>query len=164
MNLNSAIANIKKLDAQQEWSGKDYDIYNDSVEVLLALAQSIVEMEGKLPIKGEIGENFIDRFYEIEKGLKIEHKIANKLANFITYEIMTAKKRVRDDCALAYASIEQERKEKFEKKMEGLEEVLHNAGLDAYQDYVSMGKSADEWNKFRNRIAQAIKVYLTKEE
>jgi len=36
-------------------------------------------------------EDWVDRFAEIVKGLEIDKNIANKLANFIHYEIETAK-------------------------------------------------------------------------
>ena len=39
-------------------------------------------------------EDWCDRFAEVVKGLGIEKNIANKLANFILYEIETAKKKV----------------------------------------------------------------------
>ena len=49
---------------------------------------------------------------------------------------------------------------KKDKVVEGIAEVLHNEGLDAYADYKSMGKSAELWNSFRGRLAQAIKDSL----
>lgn len=43
-----------------------------------------------------------------------------------------------------------------------LEKQLHFAGLDAYHDYVSMGKSAHEWHKFRLKITKSLLAYLKK--
>ena len=43
-------------------------------------------------MKEIIEEDHIDRFAEVAKGLKLEKLIANKLANFIHYEVMTAKR------------------------------------------------------------------------
>ena len=40
--------------------------------------------------------------------------------------------------------------------VEAVQECLHNNGLDAYMDYSSMGKSADEWNHLRRKLAEAI--------
>jgi len=40
-------------------------------------------------------EDCIDRFAEVAKGLEIEHKIAEKLANFVLYEVVSAKKKSR---------------------------------------------------------------------
>lgn len=37
-------------------------------------------------------EDYIDRFAEVAKGLGLEHRIAEKIANFIHLEIQTAKR------------------------------------------------------------------------
>lgn len=41
-----------------------------------------------------------------------------------------------------------------------LAEELHSAGLDAWEDYERKGKSADEWNKFRLKIATELNERL----
>jgi len=43
-----------------------------------------------------------------------------------------------------------------DKLVEGIAETLHCAGLNAFQNYNSMGQSAEAWNKFRLELAQAI--------
>lgn len=40
-------------------------------------------------------KDYLDRFHEISKGLGLSDAIANKIANFIHYEIQTAKKVAR---------------------------------------------------------------------
>ncbi len=42
-------------------------------------------------------ENHLDRFAEVANGLNLSKEIANKLANFIHYEVMTAKKTAIDE-------------------------------------------------------------------
>ena len=45
--------------------------------------------------QNKIEENYLDRFSEVVKGLGINKNIANKLANFIHYEITMAKKKAK---------------------------------------------------------------------
>lgn len=40
-----------------------------------------------------ISEDYLDRFSEVAKGLGLSKDIANKLANFIHYEVLSEKKK-----------------------------------------------------------------------
>ena len=39
---------------------------------------------------------------------------------------------------------------------EQLAGVLHGCGVDAYTDYMAMGRSGDEWNAYRLHIAKLL--------
>lgn len=51
--------------------------------------------DAKFSLSKEPEEDYLDRFAEIEKGLGLEHKIAEKIANFIHCEIINAKKKAK---------------------------------------------------------------------
>lgn len=85
------------------------------------------------------------RFRELEKEYAAFKIRNNELETQLrAWEVWNAK-RVRDQLETQLRALEHQ-----------LAEILHQAGLDAYADYRSMGCSAEEWNKFRLKIAAGI--------
>lgn len=93
-----------------------------SDKTLLSVCQSVCDTSDKMEPKKELTDfsnkdDYLDRFSEVVKGLGIEKNIANKLANFICYEIniaMVEKYNQRREEDILWAT----------KKMMGLEGII----------------------------------------
>ena len=94
MDIKEAVeVKIKGYDSETITPLNYFEIVKKADRILLNLAQSYLSITG-MPKE----EDYLDRFSEVVKGLKIDKNIAEKLANFIHYEIRTAKIQATKDC------------------------------------------------------------------
>jgi hypothetical protein len=78
-------------------------------------------------------EDWVDRFDTVVKNLEINRLIANKVANFIYYEMQTAKKNLKEE--------------------------VRNAIADYMQaEGCSCCRNTDDWEKAKARIAELLGV------
>lgn len=93
-----------------------------------------------------IREDYLDRFAEVVKGLGLSHNIANKLANFIHFEIMTA-------ISTHEAKVREGLIEKLPKKL-----TMHFLG-----NFDTLERRAGYIDGFNNYRSQVLKVLGEKE-